>query len=184
MSTQKKQVLEIRQMTYIAIFTAVIIITGFIQIPLPFSPVPITLQTMAVILTGLLLGKKEAALSMIVFVLLGAIGLPVFAGGKGGFDVIVGPTGGYIISWIFAAWLISVFKGKEFNWLRFGAVAFIFGIGLVYLMGVPWLALSTGMDLPKAFAVGAAPFIIGDVFKWVLALMITSATYKHVKYSA
>lgn len=181
MSTQTKPFLEIRQMTYIAIFTAVIIITGFIQIPLPFSPVPITLQTMAVILTGLLLNKKEAAMSMIVFVLLGAIGLPVFAGGKGGLDVIVGPTGGYIISWIFAAWLIAMFKGKVFNWVRFGAVSMIFGIALVYVIGVPWLAFSTGMDLQKAFAVGAAPFIIGDLFKWVLALMVASATFKHVK---
>lgn len=181
MTVQNKKGLQVREMTYIGIFTAMIIITGYIQIPLPFTPVPITLQTMAVMLAGLLLSRKEAGLSMLVYVLLGAIGLPVFAGGKGGLDVIVGPTGGYLISWIFAAWSIAAFKGSKMNLLRFGIVSLLGGIVLVYLIGVPWLAFSTGMDMGKAIAVGAVPFLLGDLFKWVLALMVASATYKHIQ---
>lgn len=177
-----KTLLTVREMTYIAIFTAIMVVTAFIQIPLPFTPVPITLQTMTVMLAGLILKPKEAALSLVVYVLLGAIGLPVFAGGQGGFSVIVGPTGGYLISWIPAAWLVSVISGKSFNIVRATLAALIGGIVLVYAIGVPWLALSTGMGLSKAIAVGAVPFIAGDVFKLAIAILIATALKKRLKY--
>lgn len=177
-----KPFLTVREMTYIAIFTAIMVVTAFIQIPLPFTPVPITLQTMTVMLAGLLLKPKEAGLSLIVYVLLGAIGLPVFAGGQGGFSIIVGPTGGYLVSWIPAAWLVSTLKGKSFNYVRAILSAFIGGILLVYLIGVPWLAMSTGMDLSKAVAVGAMPFIAGDIFKLAIAVILATALNKRLKY--
>lgn len=172
MTIKQNNKLHVKEMTYIAIFTALIIIAGYIQIPLPFTPVPITLQTMAVMLAGLLLTPKEAGLSMIVYVLLGAIGLPVFAGGHGGLDVVVGPTGGYLISWIPGAVLVSLIKGQSNHLVRAAVAAFSGGIALVYLIGVPWLSLSTGMPMAKAVAVGAVPFIAGDLFKLVLAMMI------------
>lgn len=174
--------LTVKEMTYIAIFTAIMVVTAFIQIPLPFTPVPITLQTMTVMLAGLILKPKEAALSLVVYVLLGAIGLPVFAGSQGGFSVIVGPTGGYLVSWIPAAWLVSVICGKSYHVVRASLAAFVGGIVLVYAVGVPWLALSTGMDISKAIAVGAVPFIAGDVFKLVIAILIATALRKRLKY--
>ncbi len=181
MTIQKRNAVNVKEMTYIAIFTALIIIAGYIQIPLPFTPVPITLQTMAVMLAGLLLSPRQAGLSMVIYVLIGAIGLPVFAGGHGGLDVIVGPTGGYLISWIPAAILVSLMKGNSENLLRAVVSAFVGGIVLVYAMGVPWLAFSTGMSLEKAITVGAIPFIAGDVFKLVLAMMVYFPVSRQLK---
>lgn len=181
MSTNK-QILSVREMSYIGIFTAVMVVSGFIQIPLPFTPVPITLQTMTVILAGLLLKPRDAGLSLLVYVLLGAIGLPVFAGGHGGLSVVVGPTGGYLLSWIPAAWLVSVLRGQSFNLMRAILAAVLGGVLLVYLIGVPWLAMATGMGIQKAIVAGALPFIAGDAFKVVLAVVLASALHKHVKY--
>lgn len=182
MTQSTKAFLTVREMTYIAIFTAIMVVTAFIQIPLPFTPVPITLQTMTVMLAGLLLKPKEASLSLIVYVLLGAIGLPVFAGGQGGLSILVGPTGGYLVSWIPAAGLVALIHGNSNQLLRAVLAALIGGIVLVYVIGVPWLALSTGMSISKAIAVGAVPFILGDLFKLVLAVGLATALRKRIKY--
>jgi biotin transport system substrate-specific component len=163
--------LSLRDMMLVSMFTAILGVLAYVVIPLPFSPVPVTGQTFGIMLVGLLLGRKRGVMSVLLMIALGAIGIPVFSGGRAGFGVLVGPTGGYIFSWILSVvvtdWLYSRIKGLK------GAVvaAFAGGVAVVYAIGVPWLALSTGMTLSAAVTAGALPFLPGDLFKVAAAAL-------------
>jgi len=150
-----------------------------IAIPLPFTPVPITGQTFAVLLVGAALGSKRGAASLGLYTVEGAIGLPFFAGGKAGLS---GPTIGYLIGFIVAAYFIGLLaeRGMDRS-LRTSLVPFLVGTVIVYLFGAGWLVLSLGMSLPAAFAAGVAPFLIGDAIKLLLAGAALPAAWKLVK---
>lgn len=158
---------QLKQMILSAFFAALTAVGGYLAFPLPFSPVPVTAQTLAVMLSGSLLKPVSALWSMIVFIFIGAIGIPVFSGGRAGIGVITGPTGGYILSWPIAVYLISRLlsgnKGHKFFYLM--AVNILGGIIIVYFFGILQLALVTGMGIKKAFLVGALPYLPGDLFK-------------------
>lgn len=164
--------LDIRDMIYAALFAALTGVLGYLVIPLPFSPVPITAQTLAVMLAGCVLTSLQAALSMITFLFLGAVGVPVFSGGRAGLGVIAGPSGGYLIGFLIGAIVISVIKGKGDSFVRLILASVVGGIMVVYLIGVPWLASMTGMGISKAITAGALPFIPGDLFKAFAAGLI------------
>ena len=158
-----------KDLIFISLFTSIMVVVSYIKIPLPFSPVPITLQTFAVMLAGLMLSQSSAFLSMLIYLLLGAAGVPVFAGGRAGLKVILGPSGGYLLSWPFAAFFISTFKKTSNNFLRNLFLNLIFGVFFIYFIGVPYLAFVTHLSLNKAIAVGLFPFIPGDIIKAVIA---------------
>lgn len=164
--------LDIRDMLYAALFAALTGVLGYLVIPLPFSPVPITGQTLAVMLAGCVLTPLQAGLSMITFLLLGAVGVPVFSGGRAGLGVIAGPSGGYLVGFLIGAIVISVVKGKGDSFVRLILASVVGGIMVVYLIGVPWLAGMTGMGISKAITAGALPFITGDLFKAFAAGLI------------
>ncbi len=148
-----------------------------ITIYLPFSPVPITGQTFAVLLLGMLLGAKRGSAALLLYVAEGAAGLPVFAGARAGIPVLLGPTGGYIFGFIAAAWLLG--KLAEGGWgksLLSTLGAFALGSGLIYLFGVSWLASIIG--LREAIAAGLTPFILGDAFKALLAAVLLPSAWK------
>ncbi|MBP2650985.1 MAG: BioY protein [Firmicutes bacterium] len=172
---------EITKLTYSAFFAALTAVMSFIAIPLPFTPVPIVCQNLAVMLTGSILSARQAGWSMLIYLLLGAVGIPVFAGFSGGMGVILGPTGGFLISYLPAVILIALLKGASNQFWVLGLANFIGGIGVVYLVGVPWLSVVTGMDLQKALIVGALPFIPGDVVKVVAATIIGAAVNKRLQ---
>ncbi|WP_448605437.1 biotin transporter BioY [Thermoflexus hugenholtzii] len=143
-----------------------------VEIPLPFTPVPITGQTFAVLLVGAALGSRRGALSMAVYLLEGALGLPVFAGGAAGLARLRGPTGGYLIGFIAAAFVTGWLA--ERGWDRrpaTTALAMLAGNAVIYLFGLPWLARFVGGFLgPKgALALGLLPFVPGDLLKLLLA---------------
>ncbi|WP_448592426.1 biotin transporter BioY [Thermoflexus hugenholtzii] len=143
-----------------------------VEIPLPFTPVPITGQTFAVLLVGAALGSRRGALSMGVYLLEGALGLPVFAGGAAGLARLRGPTGGYLIGFIAAAFVTGWLA--ERGWDRrpaTTALAMLAGNAVIYLFGLPWLARFVGGFLgPKgALALGLLPFVPGDLLKLLLA---------------
>ncbi|MCY6355158.1 biotin transporter BioY [Clostridium sp. ZS2-4] len=164
--------LDIRDMIYAALFAALTGVLGYLVIPLPFSPVPITGQTLAVMLAGCVLTPLQAGLSMITFLFLGAVGVPVFSGGRAGLGVIAGPSGGYLIGFLIGAVVISMVKGKGDSFVRLIFASVVGGIMVVYLIGVPWLASMTGMGISKAITAGALPFIPGDLFKAFAAGLI------------
>lgn len=162
---------SLRGMVYASLFGALTALGAYIIIPLP--PVPITLQTLFMGLAGALLGGRLAALSQTVYILLGIIGLPVFAGGKAGFGVLFGPTGGYLIGFVAAAFVIGKLAAlKErpgFAWLCFSLIA---GTAVLYTLGVLQLSLVARLTPLKALAVGVLPFLPGDALKIILTVIV------------
>ncbi|WP_413409194.1 biotin transporter BioY [Paenibacillus amylolyticus] len=168
--------LSLRGIVFSALMAAILVLFGYISIPIGFSPVPITLQTLAVMLAGGLLGPLYGFLSVTMVVLLTALGFPLLHG-TGGLAVLLGPTGGYVMMWPFSALLIGLLlariniKGVTGFILAF-VVFELFGSLLVYVSGVPWLAYAYKMDLPEAMIQGFYPYIIGDLIKAVFAAII------------
>lgn len=170
-----------RNIIHISMFAALVSVSGYILIPLPFSPTPVTAQTLAVMLTGGLLPLKYSVLSILAFLMMGAIGLPVFSGGAAGLGIIMGKMGGYLIGFLAGAALISVLKGKNPGFLRLLAVYAAGGILTVYFGGVLWLNYVTKIGISKSIIVGALPFIPGDLLKITAAAFITLRLKKHIK---
>jgi len=161
-----------RGMVFSAIFAALTAVGAFVAIPI--GPVPITMQSLFVHLAGALLGSRLGALSQFIYVLVGVIGLPVFAGGAGGLGVLMGPTGGYLIGFIVGGGyltgrLVEMRKKPGFLWIAFACVA---GLILIYVLGVLQLALVADLPLTRAIAVGVVPFLIGDAIKIIAATLI------------
>ncbi|MGO4528257.1 biotin transporter BioY [Paenibacillus sp. 2TAF8] len=168
--------LSLRGIVFSALMAAILVIFGYISIPLGFSPVPITLQTLAVMLAGGLLGPLYGFLSMALVVVLTGLGFPLLHG-TGGLGVLLGPTGGYVIMWPFAALLMGLFLSKvQIRGFKGFLFAFIiielFGSLLIYVTGVPWLAYRFSMSLSDAMIQGFYPYIIGDLVKAIFATII------------
>ena len=168
----KNKSLTLRGMIYASLFGAVTAAGAYLIIPFPL--VPITLQTLFLNLAAALLGGRLGALSQVVYILLGIIGLPVFAGGKGGIGVLIGPTGGYLIGFVVAAYvigrLIEIKERAGFIWM---ACSMVVGLIIIYLLGVTQLSFVANLTLKKAITVGVLPFLIGDALKIILAILIT-----------
>ena len=163
----------------ILIMTGSVLITlsAKISIPLPFSPIPITMQTFAVLFVGALLGSKRGSLTVLAYISQGIMGLPVFAKAGSGFAYLLGPTGGYLIGFVFAAFITGFLAEK--GWDRsFGKtiVAMTIGTLLIFICGVSWLSIFLGLE--KAIIAGFVPFIIGAIFKIVLADAILPSGWK------
>jgi len=156
--------ITLRGMTRAALFGALTAVGAFILIPIP--PVPVTLQTLFLYLAASTLGGALGAWSQTVYLLLGVIGLPVFAGGKAGLGVLIGPTGGYLLGFVPAAWiaghLIALKARPGFAWVAFSLAA---GTACLYGTGVAQLAVVGKLGLAKALTVGILPFLPGDVLK-------------------
>ncbi|WP_028592616.1 biotin transporter BioY [Paenibacillus massiliensis] len=164
-----------KEMVYAALFAAFIGVLGMIPpIPLGFIPVPITAQTLGVMLAGCFLGKRMALFSLILFLVLVAIGLPILPGGRGGISALIGPSIGFIISWPIAAFCIGFATEKVWPKLttwKLVLINFAFGIILVSLIGAPVMAIITNTSI-WAGIVGAAAYIPGDIIKAVIAAVI------------
>jgi biotin transport system substrate-specific component len=168
-------------MTRVALMAAVTAVAAQIAIPLPFSPVPFTLQVLAVILSGLLLGPRYGALAQAIYVLVGTVGVPVFAGFSGGLGVILGPTGGYLVSYPIAAAVAGLAVPAVTGAARRRALSFGFlwgcaSLAVIYALGVTWLAVVTKLPFAVALAQGVLPFVLFDLIKVALAAFMAVAT--------
>lgn len=168
----KEKGISPRGMIVASVFGAVTAAGAYLMIPLP--PVPITLQTFFLYLAAALLGGRLGALSQVVYLLIGIIGLPVFAGGKGGLGVLLGPTGGYLFGFVAGAYvtgrLAEVRRDRNPVWLSLSMVS---GTATIYLLGVLQLILVARFSIHQAIAVGVFPFLIGDALKIGVAVFIT-----------
>ncbi|MFH1524309.1 MAG: biotin transporter BioY [Chloroflexota bacterium] len=151
-----------------------------VRIPLPFTPVPLTGQTFAVLLVGAALGSRRGVASLGLYTLLGLVGLPVFAGGSGGTAHLFGPTGGYLLGFIAAAWVVGQLaeRGLERS-VRTSILPFLAGTAIIYLFGISWLAVYLGFQ--KALTAGLVPFLVGDFIKLIGAALTLPAAWKLVK---
>ncbi|MDI6822490.1 MAG: biotin transporter BioY [Actinomycetota bacterium] len=161
----------IRDMVLVALFAALTAIGAWIRIPI--QPVPITFQVFFALLAGAILGAWLGALSQIIYILLGCIGLPVFAGGSSGLGVLFGPTGGYLFGFVIGAYLIGGMVGIRQNpgYLWF-LVSMLLGVAVIYLLGMIQLMMVTRMTFQKALAVGVLPFIGIDLIKAIVAALV------------
>lgn len=148
---------------------------GAAQISIPMWPVPITGQTFAVLLVGTTLGALRGALSMALYVVLGAVGLPIFTAGKSGLAYFAGPTGGYLIGFVLAAIVTGWLAQRQWDRRFVGTVvSFLAGTVVIYAVGLPWLSVALGQlgypnDLNATLQAGFYPFIPGDILKAVVA---------------
>lgn len=177
---------QTRNTVYVAVFAAMIAAMGLVPpITLGVIPVPITLQTLGVMLAGAMLGPWRGSLASLVVIVLSVAGLPLLAGGRGGLGVLLGPTGGYLVGWFFGSLVIgALFKywvirmQSKLLQLMSGLVATILGgIVVIYLFGVPWTAVVTGLDL-KTSLVGSLAFLPGDLLKAVVATLVALTVHR------
>jgi biotin transport system substrate-specific component len=167
-------------MIYASLFGAMTAVGAFIMIPLPL--VPITLQNFFLALAAALLGGALGALSQIVYVALGLIGLPVFAGGKAGLGVLLGPTGGYLVGFIAGAYLIGILTGlKERPGVVWLVISMVLGHLVIYGLGTAQLAFVAKLPLSRALAVGVLPFVPGDVVKILAASLIALKVRDYIR---
>jgi biotin transport system substrate-specific component len=167
-------------MVYAALFGALTAAGAFIVIPLP--PVPITAQTFFLNVAAILLGGSLGAVSQFIYVMLGVVGIPVFAGGKAGLGVLFGPTGGYLLGFIIAAFVIGMTNRiKKSAGLFWDIFSMLIGMLIIYSLGSIQLSLVAKMNFNKALAVGVLPFIPGDIIKITLAAIICSRLKGRIK---
>jgi biotin transport system substrate-specific component len=160
-------------MVYASLMAALTAAGAYIAIPV--GPVPIVLQNLFVMLAGLLLGGRWALISMGAYLLAGAAGLPVFAGGAGGIGKFLGPTGGYLFGFAAAAFLVGIISERGRGRAGIDVLAMIAGELVIYAFGVTWLKVITGMSFSGAVAAGMLPFLIGDAVKIAAAVPIARA---------
>lgn len=172
--------MKIREMTYVALFAAVMGALGLVPpIMLSFTPVPITLQTLGVLLAGGVLGARLGAWSQIVFLLIVAAGAPLLSGGRGGIGVFVGPSAGYLLAYPITAFCIGYFLSR-FRTLALRNILFLnltVGIFLIYLIGIPVQAFVMNIDLLQAVKLSLI-YIPGDVLKAILASFLVHRLLK------
>lgn len=166
---KKGDTMKTKQMVLMSLNAALLTASAWIAVPLPFSMVPLSLQSFWIIFMALVFPLKTAMGSVGLYILLGCIGLPVFAKGQSGLSVLFGPSGGYLIGFIFAISMIYYVRTRWTNLQGYTVAAFLGGIGIVYLFGVTWLAFILNMTHLQAFMVGAIPFMAGDMIKVMLA---------------
>ena len=171
---------SIRGFVYAALFGALTAAGAFIVIPLP--PVPITAQTFFLYVAALLLGGTLGALSQVIYIMLGVVGIPVFAGGKAGLGVLFGPTGGYLVGFVVAAFVIgTVNRFKNNPGIFWRVFSMLIGMFLIYLLGTGWLSFTANMSFPKALAVGVLPFLPRDLLKIALAALVSFRLKNRIK---
>lgn len=148
------------------------------EIPLGFTPVPITGQTFAVLLAGATLGLRAGAASQLLYLAMGAVGLPFYSGGSSGWEVLTGPTVGYLLGFVIAAAVVGrLAQAKADRKVLTAVPAFAFGTLVIYTCGVIGLVTVTGMNVGEAFTAGVVPFLIGDALKAVAAGLLLPAAW-------
>ncbi|HOX18288.1 MAG TPA: biotin transporter BioY [Spirochaetales bacterium] len=148
-----------------AIFAAAIAAAAFIHVPVPLSPVPVVIQNLLAVLAGLVLGPRYGSFAVALFLAAGALGAPVFSGGRGGWAVLLGPSGGYLAGYLAGAFAAGLVMRSGRRSVARSAIASVAGFAAVYLVGVGRLATLPGSNLAKAVAGGLLPFLAVDAVK-------------------
>ena len=164
---------SLRMTIYASLMAALTAAGAYLAIPI--GPVPIVLQNLFVFLSGLLLGPRWGAASVGIYLLAGALGLPVFAGGTGGIGHFAGPTGGYLLGYLPAVYVIGLISGGSKKGAVLDIIAMVCGGLMVYAIGLTWLKILTKMTIAKTLAVGMFPFVPGDGIKIAAAVPIAKA---------
>lgn len=170
--------------TYVQVsaLTLLTIVSAQVVIPLPFTPVPLTLQTFAILFGAAAIGPYKSTLAQFFYLLIAAIGFPVLASDKGGVEAIFGATAGYLFAFLVASYVVGLIA-KQLSTRKFlnVFVGFFIGTFLIYIFGASWLSFYTGNGLAYGISKGVIPFILGDILKALLAASLLPVTWKLIK---
>lgn len=172
---------SVQKMAIIALMTAVLCILAPISMPVFISPVPISLGVLAIYLTAYVLSPLDATISVIIFILLGTFGLPVFSGYSGGLSKLVGPTGGYIIGFLFTVYISSLFIHMK-KGIIFDVIGMITGLALCYILGTIWFSYQQGKGFIASLLLCVVPFLIGDAIKIIVAVILGTQINKRLAH--
>ena len=172
---------SVQKMAIIALMTAVLCILAPISIPVFISPGPISLGVLAIYLTAYVLSPLDATISVIIFILLGTFGLPVFSGYSGGLSKLVGPTGGYIIGFLFTVYISSLFIHMK-KGIIFDVIGMITGLALCYILGTIWFSYQQGKGFIASLLLCVVPFLIGDAIKIIVAVILGTQLNKRLAH--
>ena len=164
---------KLRWIVLSSLMAALMAVGAYIHVPI--GPVPIVLTNLFVLLSGLLLGSRWGLISAAIYLFVGAIGMPVFYGGKGGLAHILGPTGGYLFGYTLCAWLTGFISERLRHRLGGEILAVMIGSLMIYGLGIPGLKMVTKMSWSKALMAGMIPFLIGDALKAAVAIFLARA---------
>lgn len=167
-----KNTLNIRTISLIGVMTAITCIMGPLSVPLPFSPVPLSLTNLIIFITIYVLGMKKGTISFLIYLALGAAGLPVFSGYMGGFGKLLGPTGGYLFGFAFMALICGYFIQKWYSKWYMCLIGLLLGTAVCNLLGTIWLAYQCNLSFQAALMAGVIPFIPGDLIKILVSLLL------------
>lgn len=173
--------LSLYQMVKIALLAAILCILGPISFPLAISPVPISLGILGIALAVVILPTTESVISILIYILLGLVGLPVFSKYTGGFGVLAGPTGGYIIGYILLALIAGIIIKKTNRNIVFMCLGMLLGLAVCYAFGTAWLAVAASMTFGEALAAGVIPFIPVDLIKFAIAIIVGLPVHKAIQ---
>ena len=176
--SEKKQKLKALDLAYVGLSAALIAVCAWIAIPLTVS---ITLQTMAICLVAGLFGWKRGTLSVIIYILLGMIGLPVFTGFKSGLAVITGPTGGYVLGFIFTAIIVGIATEKVGKKIWQCILFMAIGVLVCYLFGTIWFTIAYKVTFASALSTCVLPFLLPDAVKIIVASILVNRLKRFVK---
>lgn len=166
---------DLKKMVFAALFASLVAVGAYVKIPLPITPVPMTMQVFFVLLTGCILGSRWGTISMIVYLLLGIVGFPVFSGGSSGLGVLFGPTGGYLIGFIFAAFVTGkLSETMSHRSLLKNSLHMIVGLCIIYIFGAFRLMQVADLTFQQTMVAGVLPFIIGDLITLLIAAFIAT----------
>lgn len=180
-TTTKHTQTSTRLLVRIALVTAITCILAPLSIPLPFSPVPLSLTNLVLYISIFVLGWKSATVSYLVYLLLGTVGLPVFSGFAGGLGKLAGPTGGYLVGMIFltilSGWIAERFSKKPA--LIF--IGMLLGSAVNYLFGTTWLCMQLHLSFAEGLMIGVVPYLFFDIAKMLIALFVGLTIQKRLK---
>lgn len=173
--------LKVKDITKISLCTALLCVTSYLVIPLPFTPIVISFHTVMVNVIGLILKPKEAAFTLLMYLLMGFIGLPVFSAGTAGPAKLFGPTGGFYFGFLAAVIGISFLKGKKNSFMRYCIATIGVGLPLQHMFAILFMCMYNDWNVSAAFFTVSLPFIVGDIVKCVMASTISVALNRVLK---
>lgn len=172
--------LSVKRITKIALCTAILCILGPLSLPIPISDVPVALSILGIYLTIIIIGMGDGTISIMIYLLIGLVGVPVFAGFTGGVAKLAGPTGGYLVAYIPMALVAGFFVSKFKRKIPYVVLGLVLGTIVCYIFGTVWLMLSLKLTFKAALMAGVIPFIPFDAAKMVVAILVGIPVYKAV----
>ncbi|MCR5799341.1 MAG: biotin transporter BioY [Lachnospiraceae bacterium] len=166
-----------KNMALIGMMTAIICICGPLSVPI--GPIPVSLTPLAIFLTVCIIGKNKGTFATILYLLIGLVGLPVFSGFTGGPGKLLGPTGGYLVSFFLMAYIAGIFIEK-FDNVPLQMLGCLLGLTVSYTIGTIWLSFQASMSIKEALAVAVLPFVIFDLIKIVIAVLLGKAVRSRI----